>query len=255
VRPVTKRPRGRWSYRTIGTKVPPYHSRSSHDQGVSTDLLLDPAGFPDIAPTMSDHLEQRSTDSANERCRRGQSLVEFALVLPMLLVLLLGIADFGRVFASGITVEAMARNAAEAASQEYLQLRRAASPAPPLPAAYDAVHLRAQEVACEEAETLPNRVSAGGVCSMPVVASCVHDEWGDHCSSGSAPVPSSCSSMSAWPPTLPTQVGGLPYVQVSACYQFTTLINISDLHLPLGWSLSLGDIWLQRDRVFAVADY
>ena len=45
--------------------------------------------------------------------RRGQSLVEFALVLPMLIVLFLGIADFGRVFAAGITVEAIARNAAE----------------------------------------------------------------------------------------------------------------------------------------------
>jgi Flp pilus assembly protein TadG len=46
--------------------------------------------------------------------RRGQSLVEFALVLPMLLVLLLGIADFGRVFNAGITLEAATRDAAEA---------------------------------------------------------------------------------------------------------------------------------------------
>ncbi|HET9879705.1 MAG TPA: TadE/TadG family type IV pilus assembly protein, partial [Candidatus Limnocylindria bacterium] len=35
----------------------------------------------------------RGTDGSTPR---GQSLVEFALVLPMLLVLLLGIADFGR---------------------------------------------------------------------------------------------------------------------------------------------------------------
>ncbi len=44
---------------------------------------------------------------------RGQSLVEFALVLPLLLILLLGVADFGRVFAAGITLEAAARNASE----------------------------------------------------------------------------------------------------------------------------------------------
>ena len=57
-----------------------------------------------------------------KRSPRGQSLVEFALVLPMLLVLLLGIADFGRVFPAGITIEAAARNAAEAAAQEYLRI-------------------------------------------------------------------------------------------------------------------------------------
>ena len=45
----------------------------------------------------------RGTDGTTPR---GQSLVEFALVLPMLLVLLLGIADFGRVFQAGITTEA-----------------------------------------------------------------------------------------------------------------------------------------------------
>ncbi|MEP6807849.1 MAG: TadE/TadG family type IV pilus assembly protein, partial [Chloroflexota bacterium] len=31
----------------------------------------------------------------HRRSRRGQSLVEFALMLPLLLVLLLGVADFG----------------------------------------------------------------------------------------------------------------------------------------------------------------
>ena len=51
-----------------------------------------------------------------KRSPRGQSLVEFALVLPMLLVLLLGIADFGRVFAAGIILEAASRNGAEAAA-------------------------------------------------------------------------------------------------------------------------------------------
>jgi hypothetical protein len=187
--------------------------------------------------------------------RRGQTLVEFALVLPMLLVLLLGIVDFGRVFASGITVEAMARNSAEAGAQEYLQARRAASPAQPAGSEYAAVHARVQEVACEEAKTLANRAASGGTCTMPVIGSCIHDEWGSHCSAPSGGVSSACSVMTPWPPTLASQPGGLPYVQVTTCYQFTTLINLSDLRLPLGWSLTLGDVWLQRERVFTVADY
>jgi Flp pilus assembly protein TadG len=187
--------------------------------------------------------------------RRGQTLVEFALVLPMLLVLLLGIVDFGRVFASGITVEALARNSAEAGAQEYLQARRASAPAQPAGAEYAAVHLRIQEVACEEAKTLANRAVTGASCTMPVIGSCIHDEWGSHCSAPSGTVPSSCSVMASWPPTLASMAGGLPYVQVTTCYQFTTLINLSDLRLPLGWSLTLGEVWLQRERVFTVADY
>lgn len=186
---------------------------------------------------------------------RGQSLVEFALVLPMLLVLLLGIADFGRVFSAGITAEAMARDAAEAAAQEYLQLRRAADPAQPSTADYQAARDRAEEVVCEEAETLPNHASSGGSCVMPVVATCIHDEWGDHCGAPSTAPPADCTLMGSWPPVLADQPGGLPYVRVTACYQFTTLFNISDLHLPLGWSITLGEVWLQRDRIFTVADY
>ena len=62
---------------------------------------------------MSDPVVTSPTVRPATQSRRGQSLVEFALVLPMLLVLLLGVADFGRVFAAGITIEAAARNAAE----------------------------------------------------------------------------------------------------------------------------------------------
>ncbi len=46
-------------------------------------------------------------------------MVEFALILPLLLVLFLGIADFGRVFHAGIVAEAAARNAAEIVAEEY----------------------------------------------------------------------------------------------------------------------------------------
>jgi hypothetical protein len=191
----------------------------------------------------------------NHRSRRGQSFVEFALVLPLLLVMLLGIADFGRVFAAGITVEAISRNSAEAASQEYLQFRRGASPSSPSTAAYDAVYARAEEVACEEAETLANVAVSGGDCVMPVIGTCIHDQWGDHCGPRSASPPSECTQMASWPPSLQDQAGGLPYVKVWTCYRFTTLMNLADLDLPFGWSLSLGDVWLQIDRTFSVADY
>ena len=43
---------------------------------------------------------------------RGQSLVEFALVLPILLILLLGITDFGLAFYGMVTVNTAAREGA-----------------------------------------------------------------------------------------------------------------------------------------------
>ncbi|WP_419955714.1 TadE/TadG family type IV pilus assembly protein [Neobacillus niacini] len=46
----------------------------------------------------------------------GQSLVEFALVLPLLVVLLFGIIDFGRIFHAYLTIDHAGREAARAAS-------------------------------------------------------------------------------------------------------------------------------------------
>jgi hypothetical protein len=44
---------------------------------------------------------------------RGQSLVELALIIPLLLFMALAVFDFARVFTSAITVEAAAREAAD----------------------------------------------------------------------------------------------------------------------------------------------
>lgn len=44
---------------------------------------------------------------------RGQSLVEFALLLPLMLLLAVAVADFGRLFASMIAVESASREAAD----------------------------------------------------------------------------------------------------------------------------------------------
>lgn len=195
---------------------------------------------------------------ADRRTPRGQSMVEFALVLPMLLVLLLGIADFGRVMSQGIVLEAAVRNSAEAAAQELVQLERN-SPGGLTAADYQRLHDVALETVCEEAETLPNQVKSGSTCSMPWVAVCVHDtSSGDGaCGTEKAGAPAECDVMDGtWSPnnaqTTPPQP--LSYVEVRACYQFTTLFNLN-LRLPFGWNLSLGEVWLQRDRSFVAGNY
>jgi Flp pilus assembly protein TadG len=50
------------------------------------------------------------------RDERGQSLVEFALVLPVLLLILVGIFNFGVLFYSDIVINEAARDAARYAS-------------------------------------------------------------------------------------------------------------------------------------------
>jgi hypothetical protein len=183
----------------------------------------------------------------------GQSLVEFALILPLLLVLLLGIADFGRVFASAITTEAAVRNAAEAAAQEYLQLDRLDGSADGSLTAvnYQALHATAFEVACREAERLPDRILNGsGDCVMPVIGVCVHDDAGGDgsCPETSDPFdPVDCDQMVGGWTTAQLAPASTPYVEVRICYRFDPLVTV-----PLGdW----GSVWLQRENVFTVAIY
>ena len=180
----------------------------------------------------------------------GQSLVEFALILPLLLVLLLGIADLGRVFTSAIASEAAARNAAEAAAQEYLQLSQRSGGLSQ--SDYQDLHDRALEVACREAERLPSRiVDILGNCTMPHIAVCVHDDAeGDTntCGQESVSAPAECTEMSAgWSAARSGPIGGRPYVEVRFCYRFDPIIVV-----PFG---NWGSIWLQKANIFAVTNY
>jgi PKD repeat protein len=58
----------------------------------------------------------------NRRSRRGQSLVEFALVLPVFLLILMGGIDFGRVFLGWINLNNTARIAANFAASNAVFL-------------------------------------------------------------------------------------------------------------------------------------
>ncbi len=190
-------------------------------------------------------------------------MVEFALTLPMLMILLLGIADFGRVFAAGITLEAAARDGAEAAAQEYLRNPPGGSMLIPAPlgndAYYQALHDLAARTVCREARGLGNTTFSADVCAtMPVIQVCVHDNADPLCGQTAfgAPIPGPCSSLaSALSNAMQGGTETSRYVEVRLCYRFTTLLDLSALRLPFGWSLSIGDIWLQKDRAFTVGWY
>jgi hypothetical protein len=202
-----------------------------------------------------------STRSSVDPSRRGQALVEFALVFPMLMILLLGIADFGRVFSAGISMEAAARNAAEAVALERLHN----PPATPGDSSYyDGLHELAARTVCHEARLLSNTTYDAGPpesCpDLPVVAVCVHDGGDPHCSAadsltghtGSAPA--ECTQILDPTDRNNNYAGGettSQFVEVRTCYHFTTLFNLH-LQLPFAAGLNLGDIWLQRSRSFVI---
>lgn len=206
----------------------------------------------------------RGTDGSEPR---GQSLVEFALVLPMLLVLLLGIADFGRVFQAGISIEATARNGAEVAALERLR------EPPPIPgdvnevAYYQHLHRTAAETVCRELKILPNvayvaddptslTVDEEACPANPAIRVCVRDNQDPICGAeipGFSPlVPAQCSEIADPAPAWTNASGGdigSHAVEVRVCYQFTTLFNLH-VSLPFNAGLGLGDIYLQRTRLF-----
>ena len=214
---------------------------------------------------MSDSVVSPDLADSETPSRRGQSLVEFALVLPMLIVLLLGIADFGRVFQAGIVTEAAARSGAESAALE--RLRNKPDPlAPTDPDYYERLHQIAAQAACAETKVLPNTtyvpddpstptVDEEACPAMPIIAVCVQDGNDPGCGAlapGYAGTPpAQCSGLThAWTDDSGGLVGSHS-VEVRLCYRFTTLFNLH-MTLPFGWGLSLGDIYLERARTFVV---
>jgi len=197
----------------------------------------------------------------------GQTLAEFALVLPILLVLLLAVADFGRVFAASISTEASARNAAEIGAIERLR-NKPPDPVfdpPAFNSYYTALHEQIAKVVCSELSVLPNTTfnSADRTCpTMPLIGVCVRDDIDGGGPLGDpicgAPIygfsstgPGNCSHLAEPWSNASGGADASHSVEVRVCYQFTTLFNLH-FTLPGNVGLDLGDVWIQRERVFAL---
>ena len=185
------------------------------------------------------------------------------MVLPILLVLLLAVADFGRVFTASISTEASARNAAEVGAIERLRTKPPDPMLTPVLPYYTALHEQVAKVVCSELSVLPNTTfnSADRTCpSMPVVRVCVHDNVDPICGAPiagfSSTVPSDCGRiLVAWSNAsgdtdITSDVTSYS-VEVRVCYRFTTLFNLR-FSLPGNVGLDLGEVWIQRERVFAL---
>ena len=211
----------------------------------------------DALPDQSSARLRLRTPRANQLSMGGQSFVEFALVVPILIVLFVAIADFGRIYVAGVVLEAATRNAAEAAANQYVAVPPGplASPAPTDQSYYDAIHAYAAGVVCAEMRDLPSTNYTSGPppqCpDMPIVIVCVHDGSDPACATQASPggggIPSECTDFSPSPTNsqAPNPEGSKARaVEVRTCYRFRALLS-----LPL---FSLGDFWLQRTRTFVI---
>lgn len=207
---------------------------------------------------------RRRAPARTSASTRGQSLVEFALVVPILLMLVVAIGDFGRIFATGILIESAARNAAEVVANEYLADPPGSDAAPPVflnqpapnpavdPGYYAALHRKAALAVCAETQELPNSnfdPDTGECTGMPFVMVCVHDSQDDECGGESlgAAVSAGCDEFTPPPNNAHGGSGTARWAEVRVCYQFTSLLD-----LPL---FSFGEFWLQRTRTFAIPCY
>jgi hypothetical protein len=186
--------------------------------------------------------------------------------MPILMMIFIAIADFGRIFVASIALEAATRNAAEATANRYLAAAPPDSlgvtvpldqPAPAGdPAYYGPLHTYAAGVVCAELRDLPstNYDAGTNTCpDMPLVMVCIHDSQDTSCSTvaspGSGGVPAECTGFS---PAPNNGQGGSAHprprwVEVRTCYHFTAILN-----LPL---FSLGSFYLQRTNEFTIPCY
>ncbi len=113
------------------------------------------------------------------RFERGQSVVEFALVMPIMLILLVGIFDLARIYTTIMSVESAAREAADYGTTLGAGKWQVGAP-------MDGTVAEMNKRACVAAKNLPDYVDPDGDpsngCTNPNFAFCVTPSVGGTCS-------------------------------------------------------------------------
>lgn len=168
----------------------------------------------------------------------GQSIVEFALVLPLMLVLLLAIVDLARVYTTMMSVESAAREAADFGTT----LGAAKWQIGPT---MDATATEMERRACVAASDLPdyadpdNDPQTGG-CTNPTFSYCVVSSPGGTCGS----VDPTCEDPVRAPPCVVT-------VTLTHDFHLIAPVNFTFMGVEYGFPSTLSFV---RDSTFAVTD-
>lgn len=151
----------------------------------------------------------------------GQSVVEFAIVVPLLLIILVGIVDLARVYTTMLTVESGAREAADYGAFGSYQWK---------PDVRENTFAEMTRRACVATRNLPDYVGPDTGCANPTVSI--------------SPVAEGCDVATNDPPC---------EVTVTLRYEFRLLVP---LHVDLGGG-SFGlpsTIAFERSSTFAMSD-
>ena len=143
------------------------------------------------------------TASKHHRKERGQSLIEFALTAPMLIVLLLGLVEMGHAFNSYMTVVAASRDSARLGAQLGVSTTNSLN--------------TLQNLVVSETTRLEN-------APIPItpITSTSGSQQGNNCGTNNAGV---CIS---WGNNAPAVSGGLTdkWVDVRVCYNHSMIVGI-----------------------------
>ena len=146
------------------------------------------------------------------RSERGQSIVEFALVLPILAFLMVGIVDLARIYTTMLSVESAAREAADYGS--FGSQKWAAAPA------YTTTEAEMQRRACVASSDLTDYAGSLTTCTNPSFTYDLSMDKGANWTTYGATVASGtpCDSATREPPC---------WVRANLTYQFHLLVPLN----------------------------
>jgi len=174
--------------------------------------------------------------SRDRATQRGQSIVEFTLVLPVMLILLLGIVDLARIYTTMLSVESAAREAAD-----YGTTLGAGKWQSPTPA--DLTVAEMERRACVASSNLTDYVpAAGGACSNPSFSYCIRTSMGGPC--GALDPSAHCEDPLRAPPCI---------VTVTLHYDFHLLAPLNFQFMGVEYGIP-STISFDRDSSFAMTD-
>jgi hypothetical protein len=165
---------------------------------------------------------------------RGQSIVEFALILPLLLIMFLAVADFARIYSSMLTIESAAREAAD-----FGAFKSSNWDGDPLDPAsnHSKTLIQMQERACIAARTLPDYVGPDTGCVNPIMT--VELQEAD----GSPGV--NCGDETR---TVPCRV----FVTLSYDFHLISPLSINAFGVHVGFPDTIS---FERTSIFAISDF
>jgi hypothetical protein len=178
-----------------------------------------------------------SDGPARKKVERGQSVVEFALVLPIMVFLMLAIVDFSRIYTTMLTVESAAREAADFGTFGSQKWNDAVYSLP-----VDGTEAKMRLRACTAMSDLPDYVGPDDSCTNPSLTYELSGDkgatWGAY-STGLA-----CADAAREPPC---------WLKVTLSYDFhiITPLNLQVFGVTYGLPSTLT---LVRSSTFAMTD-